>query len=42
LHEFKIATVDACPENENSTDCLLRALLKFAEDQADAEDTKFD
>jgi hypothetical protein len=31
-----------CPENENSTDCLLRALLKALDDQAKAEDAKFD
>jgi hypothetical protein len=32
----------ACPENENSTDCLLRALLQFNENEASAQDAKFD
>ena len=31
-----------CPENENATDCLLRALLLFTEDEAHAQDSKFD
>ncbi|KAH8743659.1 hypothetical protein BGZ57DRAFT_979993 [Hyaloscypha finlandica] len=31
-----------CPENENSTDCLLRALLQFTENEANAQDSKFD
>ncbi|PMD17224.1 hypothetical protein NA56DRAFT_752575 [Hyaloscypha hepaticicola] len=31
-----------CPENENSTDCLLRALLQFTEDEAHAQDSKFE
>ncbi|RYP84723.1 hypothetical protein DL770_005175 [Monosporascus sp. CRB-9-2] len=31
-----------CPENENSTDCLLRALLKALDKQANAENGDFD
>ncbi|RYP42602.1 hypothetical protein DL767_000126 [Monosporascus sp. MG133] len=31
-----------CPENENSTDCLLRALLKVLDKQANAENGAFD
>lgn len=34
--------VPACPENENATDCLLRAVLRVLDDQARAEDAKFD
>lgn len=31
-----------CPENENSTDCLLRVLVKSLKDQSSADDGKFD
>ncbi|PMD31986.1 hypothetical protein L207DRAFT_376169, partial [Hyaloscypha variabilis F] len=31
-----------CPENENATECLLRALLQFNENQANVQAAKFD
>jgi hypothetical protein len=31
-----------CPENENATECLLRALLQFNENQANFQAAKFD
>jgi hypothetical protein len=34
--------IESCPENENSTDCLLRVLLGVIDTQFNAEDSKFD
>lgn len=45
-HPFDVHTMDAnssrCSENNNSTDCLLRALLQLLKEQQEAADAKID